>query len=295
MSIYNIIVFHYPCQDGLTSAWIADNYHKLNYKPLELYPINHSDKIDLNRLKNKKVLFCDFCPSLDILNKIEDIASEIKILDHHKSSMENLKNKNYAIFDMNKSGAGLTWDYFFPNNNIPIFIKMIQDRDLWKWEIEDSKEFTCGFHSVLQTIDLNNFEEIFDLYDELNDNNNLVGLYIIIGNIVIKNNNNRYKMIIEENLNSIDIFNFNNIKYNIIIINCMHEDASEIGNQLCKKSNIDFAVLWSYNTNKKEYRVSLRSCDKIDTTIISKHFGGGGHKNASGFNTKINPITLFSD
>ena len=98
MSIYNIIIFHYPCQDGLTSAWIADNYHKLNYKPLELYPISHSDKIDLNRLKNKKVLFCDFCPSLDILNEIEKIATEIKILDHHKSSMENLKNKVEVVF-----------------------------------------------------------------------------------------------------------------------------------------------------------------------------------------------------
>jgi oligoribonuclease NrnB/cAMP/cGMP phosphodiesterase (DHH superfamily) len=293
MSIYNIIVFHYPCQDGLTSAWIAYHYHQLNCKLLEMYPISNSDEINLDRLKNKKVLFCDYCPSLDILNKIEDIAYEIKILDHHKSSMEKLSNKKYAIFDMNKSGAGLTWDYFFPDNYMPLFVKMIQDRDLWKWEIEESKDFTCGFHSVLQTMDIYNFEDLFDLYDELYDNYNLIGLYTTIGNIINKNNNNRYKIIVEEHLKCIDIFTFNNIKYNICIINCMHEDASEIGNLISKNDNIDFAVLWSYNHNKKEYRVSLRSCGDIDTTIISTQYGGGGHKNASGFTTKISPLIIF--
>jgi nanoRNase/pAp phosphatase (c-di-AMP/oligoRNAs hydrolase) len=31
----------------------------------------------------------------------------------------------------------------------------------------------------------------------------------------------------------------------------------------------------------------------IDVSLLAKKFGGGGHKNASGFNTKINPVTLF--
>jgi nanoRNase/pAp phosphatase (c-di-AMP/oligoRNAs hydrolase) len=33
----------------------------------------------------------------------------------------------------------------------------------------------------------------------------------------------------------------------------------------------------------KNYKVSLRSVEEEDTTVVSKHFGGGGHKNASSF------------
>ena len=31
------------------------------------------------------------------------------------------------------------------------------------------------------------------------------------------------------------------------------------------------------------YKVSLRSIEEEDTTVVSKRFGGGGHKNASSF------------
>ena len=34
--------------------------------------------------------------------------------------------------------------------------------------------------------------------------------------------------------------------------------------------------------------------NKVDVSIIAKEFGGGGHKNASGFATKINPTILFN-
>ena len=32
------------------------------------------------------------------------------------------------------------------------------------------------------------------------------------------------------------------------------------------------------------FKVSLRSIGDVDTTLISKYFNGGGHKNASSFN-----------
>jgi len=35
------------------------------------------------------------------------------------------------------------------------------------------------------------------------------------------------------------------------------------------------------------YKVSLRSVEGEDTTIISKYFGGGGHQQASSFSIKI--------
>jgi len=59
---------------------------------------------------------------------------------------------------------------------------------------------------------------------------------------------------------------------------------SELGNVLAKKEEADFGLVWFYNADKKEYVVSLRSLDeKADVSQIAKVFGGGGHRNASGF------------
>ena len=82
--------------------------------------------------------------------------------------------------------------------------------------------------------------------------------------------------------------------YNVCIVNCSYELSSNLGNILSSYDSVDFAVLWRYNHTKEEYYVSLRSNDKTDVSLIATQFGGGGHKNASGFLTKTNPIILFN-
>mgnify|MGYP007027710184 CR=1 FL=1 len=70
-NLYDVVMFHYPCQDGLTSAWITNYYHKSNNKIIELYPIKHGDPYDFSRLENKKLIICDYAPSLEILNELD--------------------------------------------------------------------------------------------------------------------------------------------------------------------------------------------------------------------------------
>ena len=38
-----------------------------------------------------------------------------------------------------------------------------------------------------------------------------------------------------------------------------------------------------FKTNSGKYKYSLRSKGDFDVSIIAKAFGGGGHKNAAGF------------
>lgn len=288
-NIYDIIIFHYPCQDGLTSAWIATHYHVQQKKLLELYPIQHGTKLDLSRLKDKKILFCDYAPSLEVLDSIEKIVSSIKILDHHISAQLVLKDKEYAHFDMMKSGAMLTWLHFYPTTPIHKFIDMIQDRDLWTWKIDKSKEFTTGFSTVCSTIEQNDFEKLFKLFDELCVNDSMMYLYITLGDIINRSQLIKCHIIANEHYKKIDKYK----QYNVVIVNCDYDIVSDLGNILSSKEGVDFAMLWNYNHYTEEYKVSLRSNNMVDTSIISKSYGGGGHKNASGFNTKINPLLLL--
>ena len=97
------------------------------------------------------------------------------------------------------------------------------------------------------------------------------------------------KYIAIESLKKIDNYK----DHKICIVNCSSDLSSDLGNILSSSDGVDFAVLWRYNHTKEEYYISLRSNNKVDVSIIANIFNGGGHKNASGFATKINPIILF--
>ncbi len=301
---FDIVFFHYPCQDGLASAWIVKKYHDENDKYIELRGINHSESIDIEVFRDKNVLFCDITPlSCKILNSdtensiecFEKYCKKIVILDHHISAQESLKNKSYAIFDMSKSGATLTWSYFYENRDIPLFIKMIEDRDLWRWNIEKSEEFTTAFYKVIQQYehyDFNSmFEEFYNLHREhLIRKTNILKKYIEFGTILRKATNNDVKFIVKKCSRRIDNYK----DYKICIVNCPNEYISEVGNLLSSKDEIDFAILWRHDHVENKYFVSLRSCGDIDVSKIAKEFGGGGHKNASGFLSDILPKYIFT-
>lgn len=63
------------------------------------------------------------------------------ILDHHKSAMDDLKNEAGCFFDMSHSGAVLAWHYFFGlDTTPPLFLQLIQDRDLLRWDMREMSE-----------------------------------------------------------------------------------------------------------------------------------------------------------
>jgi oligoribonuclease NrnB/cAMP/cGMP phosphodiesterase (DHH superfamily) len=104
---------------------------------------------------------------------------KIQILDHHITAKERMENLSFAIFDMNKSGTGLTWEYFYPHTPIPYFLAMLQDQDLWKFELPHTKEFTNGFIFKCQSEE--NLEDRFKLMDELINNPETIKEYIDLG------------------------------------------------------------------------------------------------------------------
>jgi oligoribonuclease NrnB/cAMP/cGMP phosphodiesterase (DHH superfamily) len=288
---FDIIVFHYPCQDGLGSAYIGMLAHKqAGLISPELYPISHGTQLDIERFGNKRVLFCDYSPKLDILNQIELVANSIVVLDHHVTARDNLETKPYAIFDMKRSGVGITWDYFFPQVKIPLYLSMIQDRDLWSWKITGSKEFTNGFFTVCSSIESYDFDELFKLFDKLYLNPDKIEYYISIGSILDKSISRKVKSIAQGALKKIIMYQGKRV----CIVNCTGEFISELGNAISSSPDVDYAVLWRHNAVTDDYYVSLRSTDtKADVSVIASSFGGGGHPNAAGFNIKTNPYDLF--
>ncbi len=295
----DIIIFHYPCQDGLSSAWVANHFLRSINKEHELIPVqNNSYSEDfinnlINKAKNKYVGILDFSFNLEITEKLKQSAKGLIILDHHITNKNSLEKLDYAYFDMNKSGVGITWSYFYKNEKIPEFLEMIQDRDLWTWKIPKSKDFCDGFYYATSICD--GFENSFDVYEDVYMNEeSMTEKYIEIGKLLRKRKEKTIHNIVK-NTKKIYNYQYKDNEYKVQIVNCDHEIASDLGNVICKNGLCDFAVLWRYDHNTESYWLSLRADNKVDVSEIAKYFGGGGHKNAAGCTIYEHPSKVFNN
>lgn len=269
----DLILYHGSCPDGWAAAYIASK----KYPEAELIALNHgADHTEvLAKCVGRNVLMVDF--SLRTRKENDALASSTRsfqIYDHHKTAQAVLEGAPYAIFDMNRSGAGLAWDYLFGIDSgriIPIprpwFVDFVEDRDLWNWKMPFSREICAILGTLPFTI---------EAWEELEGAD-------------IKS----VKVAGEGALKHVEHFVRETVKqaqkgrlagYDINILNATYLNCSEIGNELAKTA--DFSVTW-FERGDGIIQFSLRSIGERDVSKIAKRFGGGGHRNASGFQLSL--------
>ena len=70
--------------------------------------------------------------------------------------------------------------------------------------------------------------------------------------------------------------------------NCPPHLQSDVGHELANQSGT-FGLLWSIDKDNR-CKCSLRSNGEYDVSTIAKAFGGGGHRNAAGFQIDIQTL-----
>ena len=256
----NCVIYHADCTDGFGSAYSA--WKQLGNRA-EYYPCKHGVKPP--NVKGKNVVILDFSFDNKTTKKMIKDSNALLVIDHHKSAMVELHDISNTHFDMTKSGAILAWEFFHPGKEPPKFIKYIQDRDLWTWELEYSKEFSAAFDMV--PFEFEEFEKFED--DSVFDDACKRGSYILAySKTVIK------KVCDKAAARKMD-------GKDVMVVNASHW-MSEIGARLAP--DCDFAMIWYYDHDDREVKVSLRAFhDHVDVSEISKKFKGGGHRKAGGF------------
>ena len=259
-SSVNCVIYHADCTDGFGSAYSA---WKLLGNRAEYHACKHGQTPP--DVKDKVVVILDFSFDNKTTKKMIEDSKELLVIDHHKSAVVELHDISNTIFDMSKSGATLAWEFFHPGKEAPKFIQYITDRDLWKWELPYSKEFSAAFDMV--PFEFEEFEKFED--DSVFDDSVKRGSYILAYSKTV------VKKVCEKasprKMGGKDI----------MVVNASHW-MSEIGARL--SPDCDFAMIWYYDHNDKIIKVSLRAFhDRIDVSDVSKKFGGGGHRKAGGF------------
>jgi len=254
------VIYHADCSDGFGAAYAA---WKLLGNRADYYACKHGKPPP--DVTDKVVAILDFSFDNATTKKMIEDAAGLIVIDHHKSAMVELHDISNTIFDMTKSGAILSWEFFHPGKESPKFIEYIQDRDIWKWELPYSREFAAAFDMV--PFDFEEFEKFED--DSVFDDAAKRGSYIlaysktVVKKVCEKASTRKYKGM------------------DVLVVNSCHW-ISEIGARLAP--DCDFAMIWYYDHDDRIIKVSLRSFhDAVDVSELAKEFGGGGHRKAAGF------------
>lgn len=293
----DLILYHGSCPDGWCAAYIAH----ARYPEAKLVPLDHGAEFDFNQVQDKDVLMLDFSLRTRELNDaIAKVASSFLILDHHKTAQAVLEGASYAIFDMTRSGAGLAWDFLFGKDSAvklpiyvdgiatgeyleaetyprPWYVNYVEDRDLWYWNLPNSREI-CAY---IGTYDLT-----IEAWDELAQ---IVPRDILtLGNGAVAHINHYVREAVKQAQSTFvpALHNFPVVYWfsSIAILNVPYLNCSEIGNELAKTH--DISLTW-FERGDGVIQFSLRSEGNKDISAFAKAFNGGGHRNAAGFQLSV--------
>lgn len=271
----DIVIYHGNCTDGFASALAAWDYFKKNNginvlsHKVEYHPAFFNQQPpDVN---GKNVLICDFTYNYEQTMEMLKNANKLVILDHHESAVRKLENipAENKVFRMDHSGAYLTWKYFYPDLDVPLLIKYVQDNDIWLKAMPNTREVTSYLFSLP-------FD--FQEYGKLLDDNEITKIIPIAQGMQKQN-----QTYIDQSIKNCAL-KFQQIDGTYYFIAHINSTVlkSEIGNEVLKKyPNVDFSAVYSVNGDSVYY--GLRSDEnKQNVTRIAEKYGGGGHRNSSG-------------
>ena len=303
--MFNYIIFHKGCIDGYAGFIIAHLSNKLSAGTFIYQDVPSTNKVPPN-IDNKNIIIIDVAYRSDILEEIFKHAHQVVFVDHHVSihndvtllhKKYNTKDNICIIYNSNKSGCTLTWDYF-NDTNPPLFLQLIEDNDIGKWEYPETKPFIYALKSYYRlNTDTKNIDAWCGLLAEEN-----VNRLIKKGKIISLFNEHLIEVNLQkhsrERFPSKKVYNMDKTlfdkvgQYIVVVFNGVAcPSITDLANTALSKIDCDFFIAWTYNLDKRDYVVSMRS-KSVDVGKIAQLFGGGGHKLAAAFAVSDSKLTI---
>ena len=163
------ILYHHNCPDGLAAAFACWQRFKDSAQYLPVMYGQPCPEIPADH----QVYIVDFSYDAETLVRLHHHhvahGGDVTVIDHHASAQRDLISLSRTkrpgltiLFNMQESGATLTWKYlrmggwapqYDPEQDgleysMPIFFKYVRDRDLWRWALPDSKAISMAYWAL---------------------------------------------------------------------------------------------------------------------------------------------------
>jgi len=271
-----LVIYHSNCADGFGAAfafWCSQCAHDTEFLPMGYH---ERDAFDVERVVGREVHILDFSFSLEKTEAILAKAKFVTWLDHHKTAFEAWCNtppekiegqrwahstdRHHTVLDNNHSGAKLAAMHYLGRSEE--LFDHLDDYDRWQFKLPGTKEFNKGLWALQPWT----FEKWVSMdMPEVK----------ATGRALLQDHNGKVQQLLK------DLRPFKIADVAGLGVNANSFFASDLGHELAKRSGT-FGAVWSLRGDGR-IAVSLRSNGDFDVSAIAKHFGGGGHKNAAGF------------
>ncbi len=274
-----ICIYHANCADGFTAAWAV---REALGETVEYIPAGYGDEPP--DVTGADVIIVDFSYKRPVLERMAHTARSIIVLDHHKTAKDDLiglprpvgawdahraaAGNPAALFDMDRSGAQMAWDYFHQGAR-PFLVDVVADRDLWHWRIEQSREINAVIGSHEMT-----WDTWHDLAARLQTDTD-IGRVAAEGEAILRAHDKLVRQVIDVSKRRMVIGG-----HEVPVAAAPYALASDTAGTMAEGE--PFAA--TYIDGPKGRAFSLRSRgDGLDVSQIAASYGGGGHRGAAGF------------
>ena len=267
-----LVLYHGKgCPDGFAAALAAWLFYegKAEFRGLDHGEVN--TLADLVDVTGRSVYILDFSLPTELLSAIDERAERLVMLDHHQTAADKLAGFvcrcGVVHFDMSKSGARLAWEFFFPEREVPALVAMVEDRDIWAWQIDSSAAF-------LSALDME--EQDFARWATLAElKGDALATFMARGQAM----DDKFKKLAADLAEEAVPIVFNGERG--LMVNAPSAFHSLVGNLLSQQCGT-FAVVWAVN-KKGQVKVALRSVRGYSVIPLAESMGGGGHAQACAF------------
>ena len=253
------VLYHADCWDGFGARFAAEK--KLGDGATYI-PVSYKDGPP-QLPADAKVAIVDFSYPREQLLEMKSKVGGLVVLDHHEKARQQLEGLPFVVFEQERAGAGLSWAYFHPDQAEPDLLRYVEDRDLWKFQLDKSREVSAALGSYPMDVKVWEGLQVDTLKTE--------------GTAI-----QRYKQQLVDNAVKRSVWG-NVAEYHVPMATCIPEIRSEVGEALrAQFPEAPFAAINYVENGKKQW--SLRSEEGgFDVNALANRFGGGGHKAAAGF------------
>lgn len=290
--------YHSADYDGRCSGAIL----KYHIPDITLVGIDHGDSFPWNMINSGTIVYmCDFSlPDMNLMYRLWERSKEFIWIDHHKSALKRYDkfcNDFYTINrtswtldgsrSIGKAACELTYEWFHPNEELPLFIELLGIYDTWRNSDQNRwNRVILPFQYGMQTKSMNPETDI-EIWDEyFEDDRNLNGLL----QETIERGSSICDYLIQRNYQNVEHNTYEAAFEGLraICINSL-EHSSSILDSVYNPDIHDIMIVYTHQ--KDSWYVSLYSTkNEVDCSELATKYGGGGHAGSAAFNINFLPF-----
>lgn len=276
------VVLYHGDWDGVVSAWIcglAHALHRSEEPPIKFHEARYG-VAPPHVEADDDVWIVDFCyGALDTLHLLA-AARTVRVIDHHQTAIETLEESGLrdaltqCVLQLDKSGCGLVWRTRFGDAPPPALVRYVEDHDLWRFALPDSREIRRWIHSYAPT--LGNAALLHSAAPDLKPDALFPASVVWEGRAI-----DRALGTIVDSIASRATLE----EIGGAVVPTANSSAltSDVGAELLRRCpSAPFACVWSDEPKGRLHGLRSRE-DGIDVSEVARRYGGGGHAHAAGF------------